>query len=277
MLRRAAVVVGVTALAGGAACLDGGAPPPATRWAPLVTVPWSLAPGTQDPAVHATVTPDDLAIGGLRILAPPGTHDVRVTVDDPGLTAASFLFAAVVGDPPVEFPPGVALRLPAGHALDLELHVFNVTDAPLAGTSGVEARLLDPAEVTAEVGVVIVGGRTVSVPPGISTATSSCTVTAAMTVLGVYPYLRQHGRRATVTVTTGGADHVLYDQPYDTDHQGLVAVAPLAVAPGDTITTTCVWDNSTATTLGYGEGPDGEVCHALVLAAPVVGRTWCER
>src|SRR5262245_3254564 len=85
--------------------------PVASGWKPLIQKSWTLVPGgenTSDLQVESIT--QDVVIGGMRPLSPPGTHH---TVLFRGATGTNMIYASGVGTNELMFPPGTGMRIPA--------------------------------------------------------------------------------------------------------------------------------------------------------------------
>lgn len=255
--------------------------PPATTpptWEPLVTADWSLNAGEERTSqLSLSAVPDDIAITAIRPIAPVGTHHTLLAKGDASLTSGTFIYASGVGTPELAFPPGVAMKLDAGQILGLQLHIYNNSDATLTGTSGIEVQTVDPATVEHDVDLFLPGPKDLSIAPGVGTAHGTCTVTMPQTVFAVFPHMHQYGTHLKTTLTVGGVPHVLYDDAYSFEHQKIVPFEPITLAAGDTITTDCTWNNTSANTLTYGESSDTEMCYSILFRYPDDGREFCEQ
>src|SRR5262249_44488560 len=114
-----------------------------TDWQPLIEKGWTLPPGGEqtsdlqlDTLAHAAV------IGGLRPLAPLGTHH---TLLFRGASGTNMIYASGVGTGELMFPEGKAMKIASGTLLGLQLHIFNQTDNEITGMSGIEMLQIDPA------------------------------------------------------------------------------------------------------------------------------------
>ncbi len=264
-----------------AACgTDGGSGPPPPDapvgggWQTLIEKSWTLPPGGENTSDLQIITVDhDMVIGGIRPLAPAGTHH---TLLFRGLSGANAIFASGVGTNELMFPTGKALKVTAGTALGLQLHVFNTSDAPLSGTSGVEVLEVDPATVTDEVDLFLPGPRNLSIAPNTTTSKSgTCTVTTPYTLIGLFPHMHQLGTHLKTTIHTGGVDRVIHDGAYQFDHQAVIPLDSIKLAVGDTITTECTWNNTTAQTVTYGESSTTEMCYSILYRYPRGNEEFC--
>src|SRR5690606_29861729 len=109
-------------------------------------------------------------ISGFRALSPLGTHHTVVGVEsspsepdgdwddcNAGDLGHSMLFASGVGTDDLFFPEGVAIKIPAGSQLNLNLHLYNVSNEPITGRAGTLVKTLAAAEVQQEAEFVFTG------------------------------------------------------------------------------------------------------------------------
>jgi hypothetical protein len=83
-------------------------------------------------------------------------------------------------------------------------------------------------------------------------------------LLAVQPRMNAYGVNAKMVLHGSSGDISLYDQPYDFNASGLTALAARSLAPGDTLTSTCSYSQSTQ----CGPGVYDEVCELYVLHWP---------
>jgi hypothetical protein len=88
--------------------------------------------------------------------------------------------------------------------------------------------------------------------------------------------MHQTGVHSKAILTrAGGAPQTLIDGPFAFTEQRAVSLAPadgsakdLLMNAGDTITTTCTFDNETAAPISFGEDTQDEMCFFFTLAWP---------
>jgi hypothetical protein len=180
------------------------------------------------------------------------------------------VFGAGLGTQPVEMPEGVALKLPKGSALLLNLHLFNVSSAPLSGTSGIEIVRADPSEVVQEAEIVLAGKAVgLVVPPGASTQTGACAMSHDVTLFAVFPHMHQLGAHLKAVAHSGGAATVLVDAPYSFDTQLYYPVAPeLPMKAGDSVDVECSYENPGAADVLFGDSSLDEMCFVGLYRYP---------
>jgi hypothetical protein len=262
-----------------------------TEFTRLLETPWTLAAGTEMYMCTRWTAPRDLFINEFSPVIPTGTHHTVVTLEDnsnrpdgtvecsnPFEGGPRQIYGTGAGSIPVKYPDGVAIKVNQGQQIVLNLHLFNVSDAELTGTSAIDVREVPASEVVNEAETELFGkiiGLTVA--PGASTQSASCTIQSNLNVFLVQPHMHQLGvhLKGTVTPAGGGPDIVLFDGAYDFDAQLHRFIDPIqALAPGDQLTVDCSYDNTTGQTVTFGESSEDEMCF-LGLAVYPSNRTLC--
>ena len=125
-------------------------------WTELIARDWTVPPGSADTYKCRRIQiPSDMMVTGFRAIAPLGTHHTVVTISNSGAIgdydcSASnldyqMLYASGVGTDTLAFPTGVAMKIKAGQYINLNLHLFNATDDPIDGHSGIEVKVVPAA------------------------------------------------------------------------------------------------------------------------------------
>lgn len=244
-------------------------------WSTLTEVAWTLGPGDEDTAYPHTFTLDrDIYVGGIRPIAPLGTH--HTVLYRGGGSFNNMIYASGVGTGELLFPEGAGLKLESGETLRLELHIFNASPSELEGTSGVEIVEVPEEDVVNEVDLFLPGPFEFTLDPGeVTEATDVCTITQAQTFFALFPHMHQLGTHFKTTVTTSAGTLTLHDDDYVFEGQAFTPFTPLPVEPGDTITTTCTWNNTTSETVGWGESSNAEMCFSILYRWPALGNGLC--
>jgi sugar lactone lactonase YvrE len=247
------------------------------KWQPLLAGDWTLEPGTEDYyCVRKTVT-EDTWVGAFRAIDPVGTHHSVLGIAEPGINlgedgveictggdvGAQMLMGAGVGTDPVEFPDGVALKIAAGKQMILNLHLYNSSSKPIAGTSGVEIATVDPADVAQEAQLMLAGTVTLNIPPGRSTQVGTCTLPTDVNVFSVLPHMHKRGAHLVgrAIPVDGSEPTTLTDGDYSFEDQVFVPVTPtVALEHGSKIEVACTYENTGSTAIGFGQSSDAEMC-----------------
>lgn len=249
-------------------------------WQRLIAADWSLDPPSESNdgegyfCATKTIT-EDTYIGAIRSLSPPGTHHTTLDVeagggpDDPGSPCnVEFgkLYAAGVGTGALELPEGVGLKVAAGQKVRINLHLFNATDVPISGTSGIEVITIPAEEVVHEAEMGLSGPLALNVTEGVSSTTHADS-TPAGTIVALFPHMHQLGTHAKVRHMRGGSEvAVLWDRDYDFEAQSFdLLPAPAVFEAGDQIETTCTWNNTTGSTVHWGDSSTAEMCFSLIM------------
>jgi hypothetical protein len=191
-------------------------------------------------------------------------------------STAGILYASGVGTNAVVFPEGVGLKFPAGATLSLQLHVYNVSDQTLAGTSGVEIVEVDPGAITQEADLFLPGPLAFALPDGQeSTVTGTCTLQQNATLFALFPHMHQLGTHFKTTIIKGGEEIVLHDAPYDFNEQAFTRFDPIELSAGDQVKTTCTWFNNLGDTVTWGESSNEEMCFSILYRYPVGSNEIC--
>jgi hypothetical protein len=180
----------------------------------------------------------------------------------------------------VVMPPDVGLDL--GSPDDwyiLQVHYNNTahyTDA--VDQSGVGFCTLEEKRPKTA-GIVTLGSLAINIPPVSDdhevTGTCSGLTTALwpeMHVMGMSPHMHELGRgmKSELRRLDGTTQMMIDVQNFDFNNQGMYGMDPeIIVKPGDTIVTTCTYDNPNLWPVAFGEGTNDEMCFNFTLAYPI--------
>lgn len=237
-------------------------------WTPLITANWQLGPGSENTSdVHSVTVDHDIYVGAIRPIAPTGTHHTVLGLND--LDTGHILYASGVGTNALVFPEGIGLKLAAGDTVVLQLHLFNTSNEPLIGTSGIEIVEVAPTDIDSEADLFLPGPFDFAIPPNQTyTHSGKCTVKAPQSLFAIFPHMHQLGSHFKSTVTVGGEQQVIHDDDYAFVHQAFIPFSPIALQPGDSIETECTWKNTTSSTVIWGESSTTEMCFSILYRYP---------
>ena len=271
---RAHLLLGVLVAAaiGCSGSQDDGGDDAQPTWEPLVTAEWTLGPGQEEPSQLVIRSLEkDFYVTGIRPIDPPGTHHTVLFQDD-GTLDGNMIYASGVGTNELLFPEGVAVRFFEGDSIGLQLHIVNASGVQITGLSGIEVLTIPEEDVEQEADMFLPGPGDFALAPMTTTEfTGTCTVTEPQTLFALFPHMHQMGTHLKTVVTAGGVPATVHDAAYDFDQQGVYAIAPMTLASGDQITTTCTWYNPTDTTVYWGESTGEEMCFSIFYRWPVTG------
>jgi hypothetical protein len=120
-------------------------------------------------------------------------------------------------------------------------------------------------------------------------AKSSLDITASFTVpsfigtihaIGAFPHMHKLGKSIATNLFPGGTGapiHLGEDPAFDFNNQFFEPLPDTVIKPGDRIDTRCIWDNTTDSTVSWGEYTEDEMCYSFTMYYPRiagVGGAW---
>jgi len=166
-------------------------------------------------------------------------------------------------------PKDVGMDLGSGDFI-LEVH-YNNSGAPTTDSSGVDVCTTTNLRPNTA-GLFWLGTMDINIPAGqTGTAQSHCSpqIQAPLHVLRSWPHMHRLGRHLTTEVVRAktGAIEPVVDVAFDFNSQNQYNT-PLLVNPGDRLDTTCTYDNTTTSSVGFGESTTSEMCFDFTVAYP---------
>jgi len=254
-------------------------------WQTLIQGSWSIPAGSEGyHCVRATV-PEDMYISEFRAIIPLGTHHTVLATDSAGGADGEFdcsantlgdgaIFGSGVGTNSIAFPPGVAVKLSKGQQLLLNLHLFNISDSALTGTSGTKIKTIPADQVEHEAEVVLMGNVfNLHIPPGESTQTGRCVMNGDVTLFAVNPHMHQLGTHMKVVAKSSvEGDVTMHDGDYDFENQAIYPIDPMVqMKAGDEVDVYCTYNNTTGKTVSFGDSTLDEMCFGTTYRYPARG------
>jgi hypothetical protein len=180
------------------------------------------------------------------------------------------------GGAPPSMPPGVGFQMPKpGSMLQLEIHYFNSTGKPQPDRTGLRFCVTSkPTKYTAS--TTTLGTELLIIPPGRSIKLSGTCHPSYLGgkdkrdihILYSSPHMHKTGTHMTTVINrVGGGTESLVDEPFAFREQHDYPT-PAIVHPGDTLTTTCTFENMSSTYVTYGPLTNNEMCYNFVIAYP---------
>lgn len=160
------------------------------------------------------------------------------------------------------YPPGMAAKVLGSTGLRLQVHMLNTTTDTL--TVNVQAKLtaVDPSSITKWVAEIYYNNLWLSLPPNATTtATTSCAIPASfgqIGLLGAGSHMHSRGTHFVASTSTGVKLYETTDwqEPAPTTYD-----PPVMMNPGDQLTWSCTYNNTTSSTLTFGEhAATNEMC-----------------
>jgi len=252
-----------------------------TGFTELIGRNWTIPPGDEIYRCVRVQVQEDTLISVFRATAPLGSHHTVLTVSDGGTPGeydcsagsldSEMLFASGVGTDDLAFPEGVAIRVEAGRYVNLNLHLFNTTNADMSGHSGIMVKTVASVEPDKEAEMVFAGSVFINVPAGESQdVTGGCTFDQPATLLAYWPHMHQYATHQTVKLTVNGTEQTLHDQDYTFYEQKNYPIAPIVVDNGDSISVTCSFTNNRTDgqAVTFGDSSTKEMCFTGIYRYP---------
>jgi hypothetical protein len=252
-------------------------------WLTLISSSWEIAPGEEYRCERLTIT-EDVWIKNFRSVIPLGHHHAVLTLEDSpgqpdgqvvcdaGTNAPLMIYGSAPGTEDITMPDGVAVKVPAGSQLNLNLHLYNTQPSTdLAGVSEILYQPVAEAEIpsTVEAEVVLMGSVSFTVDPGTDTVTGSCSMTGPTTLFMTNPHMHKLGAHAVVTARRAAGDVVVHDGPYDFMDQRFYPIDPeVPMETGDSVEIVCTYNNDTGAAVPFGDSTDQEMCFATTYRYP---------
>lgn len=260
---------------------------PAADAGPVVndrfTLPYTIAAGDEFYLCKRVTVTEDLWIRAITPIDGVGTHHQVLAIDPSGQPDGIdrcgalgenwiVLFASGLGSPPLRMPDGVALKVPAGSQLVFDLHLFNASDTEIASEATIETELGAPVDAEHEAEVVLAGSVLFSIAPGNDRVVNGrCSMNGDTNFFAVFPHMHQLGKHIRVWASPGGVDQLVYDAPYLFTEQHFASFTPIPLASGDKIKVECTYDNTTGSSVSFGESSTEEMCFAISYRYPKLG------
>lgn len=170
-------------------------------------------------------------------------------------------------------PPDVGLELPKpGTLVHTQWHFFN-RGAETHDSSVVQVCTVPASSRKKLASTIWLGSEDINLRAGAKQEVSgSCTNNSKqpVSIVAFWPHMHTRGRRSHTVVQRGsGMLETTFDQPFVFDHQYYYSLSPqMVLQQGDTITTTCSFENDTDSTIYFGESSGTEMCYILTIAYP---------
>lgn len=175
-----------------------------------------------------------------------------------------------------QLPPDVGLELPGpGSLLAVEVHYYNSGTAPTEDQTGVEVCVTSKFRPNTA-SVTWLGTHQINLAPHAEgTASGTCTplrqgmnATDPIHVLYSWPHMHKLGHHLkTVVNRAAGGSETMYDGEFNFNFQVLYDT-PVMLLPGDSLTTTCSFNNTTDGNVTFGQSTDQEMCYNFTYAWP---------
>ena len=252
---------------------------------------FEVAPGTEFYQCFTVKAPTGgtptLDVGAVRFAYTPGSSALHHIVIFSGLdsevegSAPCDLFkeswevryAGGTATDPLEPPAGVAVPVRPVETWIFQMHYLNSGDTPIVDNTTVDIDFTMPGDAFIPAALVIGGSSDISLPPNaVTDVVGQCDVPAGFPDVSVYsfwPHMHQKGTHFKIEFIDNGVTSTLYDAAYDfADQSTWAPTSPLTVGSGDSVRTTCSFNNTTGDTVVFGESSTQEMCFNFLFYYP---------
>ncbi|MSR37138.1 MAG: hypothetical protein EXR95_10955 [Gemmatimonadetes bacterium] len=152
------------------------------------------------------------------------------------------------------FPTGVALKLPANAALDLNTHFVNRGTQPIIGEAYINLHTVDASRVQRVASTLELGNQEFALPPGVRTVvTKTFTFSTTTTIFMLTAHFHEHGEKFVIRIARGPRDgEAIYTSTDWADPVISWFAQPLVLQAGQGLTSEVTYDNKTNRTLTFG-------------------------
>jgi len=186
-----------------------------------------------------------------------------------------------VGGNDVDMPEGVGLRMPApGSGLMLEWHYYNSTGAIAEDSTVVQVCVVPAGTLEHTAGMTWLGTEDFNglagMPPGqrgdyggtCFPSREGMNDSDPIHIFTLWPHMHKYGRnmRSAVNRADGRVEEV-FNKPFDFNQQ-ITYDAGIDLFPGDTITSTCTFDNTSDFAVAFGPSTEQEMCYQFAFSYP---------
>jgi hypothetical protein len=207
------------------------------------------------------------------ISTPAGTVSPNVTGTTLLDGGAELIAGWAIGGCSTTYPKDVGVSLPDSGTIMIQWHHFNSTGTPQPDGSKVQICTVPAGTRAHTAGLTFLGTENINIPGGgTGDATTTCTNNSGspITIVGFTPHMHTIGSNMrTVVNHKGGMDEDIFDKPFVFDQQINYMMNPVYnLMPGDSLTTTCTWQNPNPGSVGFGQSTTSEMCYQFTVAYP---------
>jgi hypothetical protein len=141
------------------------------------------------------------------------------------------------------FPPGVALKLPAGSALDLNSHYVNSTQQEIVGEAEANLYTVPAAQVTSVANALFLNQTDLTIPAGRDTTIVKTFKFSTVTrVIMLTSHMHSRGQKFVIRISGGARNGEVVYSSTVWDHPDIITYAtPIVLQPGEGLTSECTY------------------------------------
>lgn len=176
-----------------------------------------------------------------------------------------------VGGCNTEFASDVGLKLPDTGGIMIQWHHYN-QGATTAEDSSIVQWCGVPQNARPNIAsLTFLGTESLAMGPGMQTKSGTCANDSGgdITIVGFEPHMHLLGVHMTSVVHRASGDETVFDKPFQFDAQYNYRVEPRVVLkPGETIESTCTFNNTTSGNVDFGQSTTQEMCYQFAYSYP---------
>jgi hypothetical protein len=195
--------------------------------------------------------------------------------------SAQLLAGWAVGGSDVKMPQDVGLQLPPpGAGLMIEWHFYNTESLATTDTSAIELCGVPQGTMKHQAGITWLGTENFNGPLGMPAKTRSTfggtclpsrnglNATDPVKIFFFWPHMHKYGRHMQSIVTRAdGTQNMVFDKDFDFNYQ-ITYDAAVDLNPGDVITSSCTFENTSTANVAFGPSTDQEMCYQFAYSYP---------
>lgn len=159
------------------------------------------------------------------------------------------------------FPPGVALKIPADHKLDINVHYVNKTNEPILGECYLNLYMADSTQVAHEARPIFFNNFDIELPPKEKTIVQRDYVSDhPMKLFMLTSHSHKHGERFDILISGGEQDGEVIYTSTDWQHPLVKTFdPPIDLKAGEGLIMRVTYNNTTDHTIRFGLTSDDEM------------------
>ena len=159
------------------------------------------------------------------------------------------------------FPAGVALKIPANTALDLNAHYFNKQTTGLTGENFINLYTVPQSAVIKEAKSLNFANLNFSIPANQrKTITTNFNFTSAVTVIMLTSHFHKTGEKFVIKILGGVRNGEIVYENTDWQHPlALNLTTPILLNAGEGLTSVVTYNNTTSKTINFGLTSEDEM------------------
>jgi hypothetical protein len=182
-----------------------------------------------------------------------------------------------VGGCTTTYPKDVGVKLPDTGKIMVQWHHYNNEGTPQMDSSAVQICTVPAAMRPNTAGLTFLGTEDFNgifgMGPGKQDFTTSCPndSTGPITIIGFTPHMHTIGSNMKTALLKKGetTPTTVFDKPFVFDQQvNYMLDTPVVMQPGDSVVTTCSFQNDTGFNVAFGQSTNQEMCYQFALAYP---------